>query len=102
MTSGGNPHTPPHSATSIYGGHRSAAGGPKFTFPEINLTLNFPEQQQQMPGGSGQSQQQQAAAMANASLNSKVTSPNPRIDSVKSYDSDKTLSGEVLLFSGGE
>ena len=65
--------TPPHSAASVY----QSRGGTKFTFPDPPIKLNF----------------QDMANMPQAPP--KVTSPNPIIDSVKSYDSDKTLSGEI-------
>lgn len=102
VTSSGNPHTPPHSAASIYGFRSGGGAGgvaPKFTFPDppINLTLNIHDSQQQSSGRGGHHDQGGGASSANNANNfnsSKVTSPNPRIDSVKSYDSDKTLSGE--------
>jgi hypothetical protein len=67
--------TPPHSATVYPGVYRGGGGGTKFKFPDPPLKLH--EQVMTPPP--------------------KVTSPNPVIDSVKSYDSDKTLSGECKL-----
>ncbi len=80
--------TPPHSAT-VYLNHRGpqgpgggGVGGPggatQFRFPDPPLKL-----------------QEQVMSPAVAGAPPKVTSPNPIIDSVKSYDSDKTLSGEL-------
>ena len=59
--------TPPHSTSNYH------KGGTKFTFPDPPVTLKIQDQ----PMGT-----------------QRVTSPNPIIDSVKSYDSDKTLSGK--------
>lgn len=77
VTSGGP--TPPHSAC-IYQNART-----KFPFPDPPITLKL--QQDSKP-------QLQLQLQQNYQSNSpKVSSPNPIIDSVKSYDSDKTLSG---------
>ena len=86
VTSGGP--TPPHSA-SIYQTART-----KFPFPDpppITLKLQQ-DSKPQMQLHLQQNYQQ------GGSTSPKVTSPNPIIDSVKSYDSDKTLSGNHLLF----
>ena len=77
--------TPPHSANVF---QRDRGGATKFIYPDTPMTLPL--------------QSVSTAATANNSGNNlnaapvprdKVTSPNPIIDSVKSYDSDKTLSG---------
>ncbi len=72
--------TPPHSA-SIY--HK----GTKFTFPDPPKTLNWLEAP---PPGAGA----MGGSGGGPGQLPKVQSPNPIIDSVKSCDSDKTLSGK--------
>ena len=83
--------TPPHSANVF---QRDRGGATKFIYPDTPMTLPL------------QSVSTSSASAAPSSANNlnavaavprdKVTSPNPIIDSVKSYDSDKTLSGVVI------
>ena len=63
--------TPPHSA-SVYQNTKT-----KFTFPDPPITIKMQPDPSQIP----------------LIPSSKATSPNPIIDSVRSNDSDKTLSG---------
>ena len=65
--------TPPHSA-SVYQTTKT-----KFTFPDPPITIKMQPTSSQIP-------------MIPPS--GKASSPNPIIDSVKSNDSDKTLSGK--------
>lgn len=76
--------TPPHSA-SIY--HKAR----QFTFPDTSVSVKMQQEAvaaAAMAAAAAQQQQQQYQQQPQ-----KVSSPNPVIDSVKSYDSDKTLSG---------
>jgi kinase suppressor of Ras 2 len=76
--------TPPHSA-SVYHSTRT-----KFTFPDPPSSMTCFGQKQDSAAAS-------AAAVAYAANNhNKASSPNPVVDSVKSYDSDKTLSGKYF------
>eukprot|EP00096_Caligus_rogercresseyi_P004433 TRINITY_DN1869_c0_g1_i2.p1 TRINITY_DN1869_c0_g1~~TRINITY_DN1869_c0_g1_i2.p1 ORF type:complete len:504 (-),score=120.82 TRINITY_DN1869_c0_g1_i2:215-1726(-) len=93
-----NPTTP-HSASSLFRSH--------FRFPDPPLLEYQQTQQQHQTSGCNPPTtavnsgiQYPAAASSSPSLQQqqssgvvKVTSPNPVIDTVKSYDSDKTLSG---------
>ncbi len=89
--------TPPHSASSK---------GQRFIYPDPPVTLKL----QDPPSGSPYQHQHQPPHSAGAGFGGgggigstlfphhpqpppRITSPNPLIDSVKSYDSDKTLSG---------
>ena len=65
--------TPPHSA-SVYQNTKT-----KFTFPDPPVTIKM---------------------QSDTSHRNQVTSPNPIIDSVKSNDSDKTLSGNFETLFG--
>ena len=76
--------TPPHSANVF---QRDRGGATKFIYPDPPMTL--PLQCATTAAGNGNGNNLNAAAIPR----DKVTSPNPIIDSVKSYDSDKTLSG---------
>ena len=73
--------TPPHSANVF---QRDRGGATKFIYPDPPMTLPLQSANAANPGNN-----LNAAAVPR----DKVTSPNPIIDSVKSYDSDKTLSG---------
>ena len=75
--------TPPHSANVF---QRDRGGATKFIYPDPPMTL--PLQSVTATANSGGNNLNAAPVPRD-----KVTSPNPIIDSVKSYDSDKTLSG---------
>jgi len=95
VTSGGP--TPPHSASiyqvfHVYGTSAGKGFTEKYSFQSARTKFPFPDPPVCLQVESKTTMQlpiqphyQQTA--------SKVTSPNPIIDSVKSYDSDKTLSG---------
>ena len=61
----------------------------KFPFPDPPITLKLQD------SAKPQLQLQLQQNYPSQSSSPKATSPNPIIDSVKSYDSDKTLSGEL-------
>nr|UER86412.1 female-specific Ras 2 kinase suppressor [Lepeophtheirus salmonis salmonis] len=80
-----NPATP-HSASSLFRSH--------FRFPDPPISLKVQQDYQQNPVAGGSiSSTGQFIQYPSASFQQKVTSPNPVIDTVKSFDSDKTLSG---------
>ena len=86
--------TPPHSANVF---QRDRGGATKFIYPDTPMTL--PLQSVSTAANSANSANPGGGGGGGNNLNAapvprdKVTSPNPIIDSVKSYDSDKTLSG---------
>ena len=88
VTSGGP--TPPHSA-SIYQTART-----KFPFPDPPPQITLKLQQNSSSSCKPPLQLQLEQNYQTQLPAPKVTSPNPIIDSVKSYDSDKTLSGDCL------
>ena len=86
--------TPPHSANVF---QRDRGGATKFIYPDTPMTLPL-----QSAATSAAASATPSGASSAHNLNAapavprdKVTSPNPIIDSVKSYDSDKTLSGRT-------
>ena len=83
--------TPPHSANVF---QRDRGGATKFIYPDTPMTL--PLQSVSTASAAPSSANNLNAAAAAAVPRDKVTSPNPIIDSVKSYDSDKTLSGVMM------
>ena len=89
--------TPPHSANVF---QRDRGGATKFIYPDTPMTL--PLQSSAAGAASAAAAATPSGANSAHNLNAapavprdKVTSPNPIIDSVKSYDSDKTLSGRT-------
>ena len=84
--------TPPHSANVF---QRDRGGATKFIYPDTPMTLPLQSVSTASASAAPSSANNLNAAAA-AVPRDKVTSPNPIIDSVKSYDSDKTLSGVIM------